>query len=39
MHMISKDLRIWLELEVPLIEDGNHFGTEHPPPGPICCGS
>jgi hypothetical protein len=28
LQMITQDLRIWLELEVPLIEDGNSFGAE-----------
>ena len=23
---MSVDLRVWLELEIPLIEDGNSFG-------------
>jgi len=26
LHMITQDLRIWLELEIPLVEDGNSFG-------------
>ncbi len=26
MHMIAQDLKIWLELEIPVIEDGNSFG-------------
>ncbi|ORY34732.1 proteasome activator pa28 [Naematelia encephala] len=28
LHIIVQDLRIWLELEVPIIEDGNHFGAD-----------
>ncbi|ORX37720.1 proteasome activator pa28 [Kockovaella imperatae] len=26
--MIVQDLRVWLELEIPLIEDGNSFGAD-----------
>lgn len=26
MHLICQDLRVWLDLEIPLIEDGNSFG-------------
>lgn len=28
LHMIVQDLRIWLELEIPVIEDGNSFGAD-----------
>ncbi|KAK4685079.1 hypothetical protein P7C73_g5081, partial [Tremellales sp. Uapishka_1] len=28
MHMMAQDLKIWLEMEVPVIEDGNSFGAE-----------
>ncbi|WVQ78930.1 hypothetical protein IAT38_001022 [Cryptococcus sp. DSM 104549] len=28
MHCLTQDLRLWLELEVPVIEDGNSFGAE-----------
>jgi hypothetical protein len=26
LHSVIQDLRVWLELEIPLIEDGNSFG-------------
>ncbi len=26
--MIVQDLKIWLETEIPVIEDGNSFGAE-----------
>jgi hypothetical protein len=25
--MITQDLRVWLEMEIPVVEDGNSFGT------------
>ncbi|WWC92819.1 uncharacterized protein L201_007778 [Kwoniella dendrophila CBS 6074] len=28
VHMISQNLKVWLELEIPIIEDGNSFGAD-----------
>lgn len=28
LHRLTTDLKLWLELEIPLIEDGNSFGAE-----------
>ncbi|RXK35189.1 hypothetical protein M231_07560 [Tremella mesenterica] len=28
LHLICQDLKIWLEMEIPLMEDGNSFGAD-----------
>ena len=37
MGIIGQDLRIWLELEIPLIEDGNSFGRSGRPSNDQIC--
>ncbi|ODN72893.1 hypothetical protein L202_08316 [Cryptococcus amylolentus CBS 6039] len=28
LHFLAQDLKLWLDLEIPLVEDGNSFGAE-----------
>ncbi|OCF61976.1 hypothetical protein L486_01642 [Kwoniella mangroviensis CBS 10435] len=28
LHMLAQDLKVWLEMEIPVIEDGNSFGAD-----------
>ncbi|WVW86909.1 hypothetical protein I302_108964 [Kwoniella bestiolae CBS 10118] len=28
LHMLAQDLKVWLELEIPVVEDGNSFGAD-----------
>ncbi|WVQ77758.1 hypothetical protein IAR50_007448 [Cryptococcus sp. DSM 104548] len=28
LHFLAQDLKLWLDMEIPLIEDGNSFGAE-----------
>ncbi|WRT69716.1 uncharacterized protein IL334_006706 [Kwoniella shivajii] len=28
LHLLSQDLKVWLEMEIPVVEDGNSFGAE-----------
>lgn len=33
LYLMMMDLRVWLELEIPLVEDGNSFGALLAPVG------
>ncbi|WWC73677.1 uncharacterized protein I206_107649 [Kwoniella pini CBS 10737] len=28
LHMLAQDLKVWLEMEIPVVEDGNSFGAD-----------